>query len=87
MKKNRMKRLLATAVLLSGLSLTTAWAQQTMLVYSIALIIVIMFRPRGIMGTREFALCDVPKWPGWIKVYFTSRAAGKAAQKEAKSHG
>ena len=58
-----------------------------MLVYSIALIIVIMFRPRGIMGTREFALCDVPKWPGWIKVYFTSRAAGKAAQKEAKSHG
>ncbi|MCI6074472.1 MAG: T9SS type A sorting domain-containing protein [Prevotella sp.] len=35
MKKNRMKRLLATAVLLSGLSLTTAWAQQTMLVYSI----------------------------------------------------
>lgn len=30
-----MKRLLATAVLLSGLSLTTAWAQQTMLVYSI----------------------------------------------------
>lgn len=35
MKKNRMKRLLATAVLLLGLSLTTAWAQQTMLVYSI----------------------------------------------------
>ena len=58
-----------------------------MLVYSIALIIVIMFRPRGIMGTREFALCDIPKWPGRIKAYFTSRAAGKAAQKEAKSHG
>ena len=58
-----------------------------MLVYSIALIIVIMFRPRGIMGTREFVLCDIPKWPGWIKAYFTSRAAGKAAQKEAKSHG
>ena len=35
MEKNRMKRLLATVVLLSGLSLTTAWAQQTMLVYSI----------------------------------------------------
>ena len=35
MEENRMKRLLATAVLLSGLSLTTAWAQQTMLVYSI----------------------------------------------------
>ena len=32
-----------------------------MLVYSIALIIVIMFRPHGIMGTKEFALCDIPK--------------------------
>ena len=58
-----------------------------MLVYSIVLIIVIMFRPRGIMGTREFALCDIPKWPGRIKACFTSRTAGKAAQKEAKSHG
>ena len=58
-----------------------------MLVYSIALIIVIMFRPRGIMGTREFALCDIPKWPGRIKACFAARAAGKAAQKEAKSHG
>ena len=35
MKKNRMKRLLATAVLLSGLSLTPARAQPTMLLYSI----------------------------------------------------
>ena len=58
-----------------------------MLVYSIALIIVIMFRPRGIMGSREFALCDIPQWPGRIKAYFTSRAAGKAARKEGKSHG
>lgn len=57
-----------------------------MLVYSIALIIVIMFRPKGIMGSREFALCDVPKWPGWIKSYFASRKAGKSAKKEAKSH-
>ena len=57
-----------------------------MLVYSIALIIVIMFRPKGIMGSREFALCDIPRWPGWIKGYFTARAAGKAAKKEAKVH-
>ena len=57
-----------------------------MLVYSIALIIVIMFRPKGIMGSREFALCDIPRWPGWIRGYFTSRAANKAAKKEAKVH-
>lgn len=29
----------------------------------IALVIVIMFRPRGIMGSREFALCDIPGGP------------------------
>lgn len=53
-----------------------------MLVYSIVLIIVILFRPRGIMGSREFALCDVPKWPGRIKAWFTSRSG----EKEASSH-
>lgn len=58
-----------------------------MLVYSIALIIVIMFRPKGIMGSREFALCDIPKWPGWIRTCLASRTSGKPAKKEAKSHG
>ncbi|MCD8335582.1 MAG: branched-chain amino acid ABC transporter permease [Clostridiales bacterium] len=53
-----------------------------MLVYSIVLIIVILFRPRGIMGSREFALCDVPKWPGRIKAWLTSRSG----EKEASSH-
>lgn len=54
-----------------------------MLVYSIALIVVIMFRPRGIMGSREFALCDIPRWPGMLRARFAARAAGK----EAKRHG
>lgn len=54
------------------------------LVYSVALIVVILFRPRGIMGSREFALCDVPKWPGWIRAHFASRA--DSAGKEAKTH-
>jgi hypothetical protein len=44
-----------------------------MLVYSIALIVVILFRPRGIMGSREFALCDVPQWPRRIGVYLKKR--------------
>ncbi|MCD8097419.1 MAG: branched-chain amino acid ABC transporter permease [Lachnospiraceae bacterium] len=48
-----------------------------MLVYSIALIIVIVFRPKGIMGSSEFALCDIPKWKGWLQQYFASRKAGK----------
>ncbi|MCC8182873.1 MAG: branched-chain amino acid ABC transporter permease [Clostridiales bacterium] len=52
-----------------------------MLVYSIALIIVILFRPRGIMGSREFALCDVPKWPGAIKAYFASHLGKKEASR------
>ena len=41
-----------------------------MLVYSIALIIVIMFRPHGILGTSEFALCDIPGFPKMIAARF-----------------
>ena len=44
-----------------------------MLVYSLALIVVIMFRPRGILGTSEFALCDIPRWPSRIKTYFSRK--------------
>ncbi len=59
-----------------------------MLVYSIALIIVIMFRPRGIMGSREFALCDIPKWPGQFRSYLAARRAGREdRRKEAAHHG
>lgn len=50
-----------------------------MLVYSIALIIVIMFRPRGIMGSNEFALVDLPKYPGMIKAYFTKKSGKEGA--------
>lgn len=44
-----------------------------MLVYSLALIVVIIFRPHGIMGTSEFAFCDLPKWPGAVKAYFAQK--------------
>ena len=54
-----------------------------MLVYSIALIVVIMFRPRGIMGSREFALCDVPQWPAKLRA---GRMARKSLRKEAGHH-
>ena len=54
-----------------------------MLVYSIALIIVIMFRPRGIMGSREFALCDIPQWPAKLRA---GRMARKSLRKEAGHH-
>ena len=57
-----------------------------MLVYSVALIIVILFRPRGIMGSREFALCDIPKWPARVRTYAAGRRAAKSAEKEAKHH-
>lgn len=54
-----------------------------MLVYSIALIIVIMFRPHGILGTSEFALCDIPGWPQRIKGYFAGKKAKRVQEKEA----
>lgn len=53
-----------------------------MLVYSVALVIVIMFRPKGIMGSKEFALCDIPKWPAMIKAYFEEKSSKKEKEKE-----
>lgn len=52
----------------------------------IALVIVIMFRPRGIMGSREFALCVIPRWPAKLRVWRTARSEGRSVQKEAKRH-
>ena len=47
-----------------------------------------MFRPRGIMGSREFALCDIPKWPGQFRSYLAARRAGREdRRKEAAHHG
>ena len=57
-----------------------------MLVYSIALVIVIMFRPRGIMGSREFALCDIPRWPAKLRAWCAARSEGRSVQKEARHH-
>lgn len=55
-----------------------------MLVYSIALVIVILFRPRGIMGSREFALCDIVKIPAKIKEHQRQKTAGKEEGKVVK---
>lgn len=44
-----------------------------MLVYSIALVIVILFRPKGIMGDKELSLYDIPKYPGRIAAYFKNK--------------
>ncbi|MGN0394679.1 MAG: branched-chain amino acid ABC transporter permease, partial [Coprococcus sp.] len=52
-----------------------------MLVYSIALVIVIVFRPRGIMGTKEFALCDIVKLPAAIKTKFSTKTYDTAKEK------
>ena len=59
---------------------------RTVLAVLIALVIVIMFRPRGIMGNREFALCDIPRWPAKLRAWRTARSEGRSAQKEAKRH-
>ncbi len=56
-----------------------------MLVYSLALIVVIMFRPRGILGTSEFALCDIPRWPSRIKTYFSRKKTVAEKREEGKA--
>lgn len=48
-----------------------------MLVYSIALVIVILFRPKGIMGDKELSLYDIPKYPGRIAAYFKNKKVTK----------
>lgn len=48
-----------------------------MLVYSIALVIVILFRPKGIMGDKELSLYDIPKYPGRIATYFKNKKVTK----------
>ncbi len=58
--------------------------QYPMLVYAIVLIVVIMFRPRGIFGSYEFSLINLKKD---LKAALERRAAAKAERKEAKSNG
>ena len=55
-----------------------------MLVYALVLIIVIMFRPKGIFGSYEFSLQNfIPD----IKAAHAARVAEKKERKEAASHG
>lgn len=57
-----------------------------MLVYSIALIIVIIFRPKGIFGTYEFSLVKfitgIPGWPAYFKQKFSKKKKEEAAGDE-----
>ena len=57
--------------------------QYPMLVYAIVLIVVIMFRPKGIFGSYEFSLIHLSR--DW-KSYRSRKAAQKAEEKEAKAH-
>lgn len=54
-----------------------------MLVYAVVLIIVIIFRPRGIFGTYEFSLINLP---GDIRKARARRAEARAERKEAEAH-
>lgn len=58
--------------------------QYPMLVYAIVLIVVIMFRPRGIFGSYEFSLINLKRD---LKAALERRAAAKAERKEARSNG
>ena len=55
-----------------------------MLVYAIVLIVVILFRPKGIFGTYEFSLMNLRKD---LKASLARKSAERAERKRAKSHG
>ena len=55
-----------------------------MLVYAIVLIVVILFRPKGIFGTYEFSLMNLGKD---MKASLARKRAERAERKGAKSHG
>ena len=57
--------------------------QYPMLVYAIVLIIIIVFRPKGIFGAYEFSLRNLP---ADLKASRARRAAEKAERKEAGVH-
>ena len=57
--------------------------QYPMLVYSIVLIVVILFRPKGIFGAYEFSLVNLFSD---LRALRTRKAAEKAERKEAKAH-
>ncbi|WP_455582204.1 branched-chain amino acid ABC transporter permease [Dysosmobacter sp.] len=57
--------------------------QYPMLVYAIVLIVVILFRPKGIFGAYEFSLVNLF---GDLRALRTRKAAEKAERKEAKAH-
>jgi branched-chain amino acid transport system permease protein len=54
-----------------------------MLVYAVVLIIVILFRPKGIFGTYEFSLINLRRD---LRVHRTKKAAEKKERKEVKVH-
>lgn len=55
-----------------------------MLVYAVVLIVVILFRPKGIFGTYEFSLMNLGKD---MKASLARKRAERAERKGAKSHG
>ena len=55
-----------------------------MLVYAIVLIVVILFRPKGIFGTYEFSLMNLRRD---VKASLARKRAERAERKGAKSHG
>ena len=55
-----------------------------MLVYAIVLVVVILFRPKGIFGTYEFSLMNLRRD---VKASLARKSAERAERKGAKSHG
>ena len=52
-----------------------------MVLYGFLVVIVILFRPAGIMGTRELTMNDLKSLVGWVKGKFSKNSL-KISRKE-----
>ena len=55
--------------------------QWRMVLYGFLVVIVILFRPAGIMGTRELTMNDLKSLVGWVKGKFSKNSL-KISRKE-----
>ena len=72
-----------TGSILSAIILTIlpealrAFSEYRMLLYSIVLIIVMIFKPSGLLGTHEFSLIKIPVYIRSLKIYIKNKFSRK----------
>ncbi len=74
----------------AGVPVLGALAKYPMLLYALVLIVFIMFRPRGIFGTKEFslyrALCNLPHFVKTLPARLRALKKQKSPETEGETH-